>query len=286
MEFRSATHGDTAEIIGFTTNTFEWGDYVPEMIAEWIDDPSGVVMVAIDETGIVGLARVVLLSDTEAWSHAARVRPDRRGEGIAGQLADVLLEWTRDHGVRVTRLLIEDDNESSIRHIKKKGFRRVATAIRARRAIGDATANPEGNGFRRAPSSVVARPIPAADAPMLAAEWSTSHCGRPLRGLIAQGWRFRTLTASHLTDAAREGDVWQMGSSWAVAHHEGNLFDVSLIHTDATEAFDAIRSLIDVANQRGAEDFWMWIADIDWLIQAARRAGCDVTSNGIWVYSL
>jgi GNAT superfamily N-acetyltransferase len=286
MEFRSASHSDIAEIVGFTTNTFEWGDYVPEMIAEWIDDPSGVVMVAIDKTGIVGLARVVLLSETEAWSHAARVRPDRRGEGIAGQLADVLLDWTRGRGVRITRLLVEDDNESSIRHIKKKGFRRVATAIRARRAIGDAAANPEGNGFRRAPSSVVARPISATDAPMLSAEWATSHCGRPLRGLIAEGWRFRTLTASVLTDAAHKGDVWQMGSSWAVALHERDLFDVSLVQTDAAEAFDAIRALIDLANQRGAEDFWMWIADIDWLIQAARRAGCDVTSNGIWVYSL
>ena len=104
--------------------------------------------------------------------------------------------------------------------------------------------------------------------------------------MIAQGWSFHTLSASDLADAANEGNVWQMGSSWAVAHHEGDLFDVSLLNTDEAEAFDAIRSLIDLANQRGAEDFWMWIADIDWLIQAARRAGCDVTSNGIWVYSL
>jgi len=139
VEFRKATHEDVDEIIAFTTDTFEWGDYIPEMIAEWIDDPSGVVMVAVDDSGIAGLARVVLLSETEAWSHAARVRPDRRGEGIAGDLADVLLEWARTHGVLITRLLIEDDNDSSIRHIQKKGFRRVATVVRARRAIGEAT---------------------------------------------------------------------------------------------------------------------------------------------------
>jgi len=45
-------------------------------------------------------------------------------------------------------------------------------------------------------------------------------------------------------------------------------------------------SLIDLANDRGAEDFWMWLADLDWLTQAARRAGCDVFPSGIWVYSL
>jgi RimJ/RimL family protein N-acetyltransferase len=286
MDFREATHEDVPEIVAFTTDTFAWGDYVPEMIEEWIDDASGVVMVAIDDSGIVGLARMALLSESEAWSHAARIRPDRRGEGIAGELADVLLEWTRDHGIRITRLLIEDDNESSIRHIKKKGFRRVATAVRARRAIGDATPNPEGNGGRRTSATVTARSVNTADTPMLAAGWSLSQCGRPLRGLIADGWTFRTLTEQDLIDAAHDAGLWQVGSSWAVTRQVDTEFDVSLLDTHPDEAFDTIRSLIDLANGRGAEDFWMWLADRDWLIQAARRAGCEVTPSGIWVYSL
>ena len=286
MEFREAAHEDVPEIVAFTTDTFAWGDYVPEMIDEWIDDASGAVMVAVDDSGIVGLARVALLSESEAWSHAARIRPDRRGEGIAGDLADVLLEWTRSHGIRVTRLLIEDDNESSIRHIKKKGFRRVATAVRARRAIGDATPNPEGNGGRRTSATVTARSINTADTPMLAAEWSLSQCGRPLRGLIAEGWTFRTLTEQDLLDAAHDAGLWQVGSSWAVTRQVDTEFDVSLLDTNPDEAFDTIRSLIDLANGRGAEDFWMWLTDLDWLIQAARRAGCEVSTSGIWVYSL
>jgi hypothetical protein len=198
----------------------------------------------------------------------------------------VLLDWTRSRGIRVTRLLIEDDNESSIRHIKKKGFRRVATAVRARRAIGDATPNPEGNGGRRTSATVTARSINTADTPMLAAEWSLSQCGRPLRGLIADGWTFRTLTEQDLIDAARDAGLWQVGSSWAVTRQVDTEFDVSLLDTNPDEAFDTIRSLIDLANGRGAEDFWMWLADLDWLTQAARRAGCEVTTSGIWVYSL
>lgn len=286
MQFREATHEDVKEIIAFTTDTFEWGDYVPEMITEWIDDPSGVVMVAVDDSGIVGLARVVLVSDTEAWSHAARVRPDRRGEGIAGDLADVLLDWTRTHGVLVTRLLIEDSNEPSIRHIQKKGFRRVATVVRARRAIGEATPNPEGNGGRRTSSVAIARPVNAADAPMFAAQWPLSPCGRSLRGLVAEGWRFHALSTTELVELARGGGLWQIGSSWAITRQLGAEFDVSLLETNPEEAFDVIRSLIDLANDRGAEDFWMWLADLDWLTQAARRAGCDVSPSGIWVYSL
>ena len=286
MDFRPATHSDVDEIVAFTTDTFQWGDYIPRLIGEWIDDTSGVVMVAIDNEEIVGLARVILFSETEAWSHAARVRPDRRGEGIAGMLAEVLIEWARQQGVLVVRLLIEDDNESSIRHIQKQGFRRVATAMRANRAIGNATPNPDGNGGRRTPSALTAKPVKAADAPMLAAGWSTSESGRKLRGLIAQGWSFHTLAASQLVERANAGELWEMGSSWAVTGPFDDAFDVSLIDTDPEEAFDAIKALIDLANERGAEAFWMWIADIDWLIQAARRAGCDITASGIWSHPL
>lgn len=286
MHLREATPEDIPEIVGFTTDTFAWGDYVPEMIGEWIDDTSGCVMVAADDTGITGLARVVILSATEAWSHAARIRPDRRGEGIAGQLADVLLDWARDHGALIVRLLVEDDNDASISQVAKKGFRRVATVVRAGRTIGDATPNPEGNGGRRTPSTVTARPVKAADAPMLAAAWSSSPCGRPLRGMVADGWRFHTLTESDLIAATRDGGLWKFGSSWAVTRHDEAAFGVSLLDTDRDEAFDVISSLIDLANERGAEAFWMWLANIDWLVQAARRAGCDVSPSGIWVYSL
>ncbi len=287
MEFREAIHADIPQIVAFTTDTFEWGDYVPRMIGEWIDDHSGIVMVAVDESDIVGLARVVLLSPTEAWSHAARIRPDRRGEGIAGHLADVLLDWARDQGAHIARLLIEDDNEASIRHIKKKGFRRVATAVRAHRAIGDATPNPDGNGGRRNPSALVARPVKPADAELLAALWDSSQCGRPLRGLAAsEGWRFHTLTGSDLVNSARAGELWEMGASWAVTGSFDDAFDVFLLDTNPAEARDAIGALIDLANDRGAEAFWMWLADHDWLIQAARRAGCTISPSGIWVYSL
>lgn len=286
MNFREATHADTAEIVAFTTDTFEWGDYIPRLIGDWIDDPSGVVMVAIDDSEIVGLARVVLLSPTEAWSHAARVRPDRRGEGIAGHLADVLIEWARDHGAHVVRLLIEDDNDASIRHIRKQGFRRVATAIRASRSIGEATTNPEGNGGRLTPSVLTARPVKSADAEMLAAGWSLSLCGRPLRGMIAKGWSFHTLLKPVLVERATAGELWEMGSSWAATGSFGDAFDVSLLDTNPEAAFDAIKALIDLANDRGAEAFWMWLADLDWLIAAARRAGCGISPSGIWLHPL
>ncbi|MEE8485380.1 MAG: GNAT family N-acetyltransferase [Acidimicrobiia bacterium] len=286
MKIRQATHADIPEIVSFTTDTFEWGDYVPDMIAEWIDDPSGVVMVAEDNSEVIALGRVTLLSDTEAWAHAARVKPERRGEEIAGDLADVLLAWARDRGALVARLLIEDDNEASIRHITKKGFRRVATVVRASRTIGDASPNPEGNGGQRTPASVSARRVQVADASLLAAGWSSSICGRPLRGLVGDGWRFRRLTDQDVISAARAGDLWEVGSSWAITRHVDTSFDVSIIDTDPADAISVMQALIDEATAQGAESFSMWLADLKWLTQAARSAGCDLFPSGIWIYSL
>jgi hypothetical protein len=94
------------------------------------------------------------------------------------------------------------------------------------------------------------------------------------------------LTAADLVGAAHDGGLWRIGSSWAITRQVGTEFDVSLLETNAEEAFDTISSLIDLARDRGAEDFWMWLADLDWLTQAARRARCDVFPSGIWVYSL
>ncbi|MDK1016812.1 MAG: GNAT family N-acetyltransferase [Actinomycetota bacterium] len=286
MKIRQATHADIPEIVSFTTDTFEWGDYVPDMIAEWIDDPSGVVMVAEDNSEVIALGRVTLLSDTEAWAHAARVKPERRGEEIAGDLADVLLAWARDRGALVARLLIEDDNEASIRHITKKGFRRVATVVRASRTIGDTSPNPEGNGGQRTPASVSARRVRTADASLLAAGWSSSICGRPLRGLVGDGWRFRRLTDQDVISAARAGDLWEVGSSWAITRHVDTSFDVSIIDTVPADAISVMQALIDEATAQGAESFSMWLADLEWLTQAARSAGCDLFPSGIWIYSL
>ncbi len=94
------------------------------------------------------------------------------------------------------------------------------------------------------------------------------------------------MTNSLLVDRARAGLVWEMGSSWAVTGPFDDTFDVSLLDTNPREALDAIRALIDLANERGAEAFWMWLSDVDWLVQAARRAGCTTSPCGIWVYSL
>ena len=284
---RTARTSDVPAIKAFTTDTFTWGDYVPDLVEDWVADDEGVVMVAVDtDDRPIAMARAVFLTETEIWSHAARVHPDHRGRGIAGQLADALLEWGRSGGGQIARLLIEDDNLASINHITKSGFTRAASVVRATRSVGAASPNPEGNGGRRTKSAVQAKPGKAHDLPLVRASWTTSEAGRSLRGLLGIGWRFHRLRDVDIEDAARRGGLWEIGSSWAITDTIAPVFLVGLLDTTEDDAHDVIRALIDTANNRGAETFAMWTADTVWLIQAARRAGCDIEGYGIWAKPL
>ncbi len=286
MEIRTATHSDIPAIVSFTTGTFEWGDYVPEAIQEWIDDPDGKTMVAVVEGEPVAVARTVLLTPTEAWGHGVRVHPDHRGERIAGALVDALLTWTRGTSAQVVRLLVEDGNTSSIRHVERVGFRRTVRLMRAMRSVGEATANPEGNGVRHGPSSLKAKPGKVQDAPLVMSSWTSSEIGRAMRSLIGMGWRFHTLRASDVEAAARVGTLWEIGNSWAITATIAPQFHVAMLDTRPEDAYETIRALIDTANSRGAEQVSIWIPSLDWLVQAARRTGCDVEPSSIWIRPL
>jgi ribosomal protein S18 acetylase RimI-like enzyme len=286
MEIRRAVHDDIPAIVSFTTGTFEWGDYVPDVIEEWIDDPEGVTMVALDDGVPVAVARTLLLTPTEGWAHGIRVHPDHRGSGVAAALAGPLLEWVRDAGALVVRLLVEDDNTPSIRHVEKLGFRRTTRLIRASRAVGEATANPDGNGVRRGPSSLEAKPGKTQDAPMVLGSWTSSEIGRAMRGLIGEGWRFHTMRVPDVETAARLGALWEIGSSWAITSTTDPWFQVAMLDTRPDDAYETIGALIDAANNRGAEQVSIWLPPLDWVVQAARRTGCDVSPSSIWEYTL
>jgi GNAT superfamily N-acetyltransferase len=287
MELRRGRIDDVDAIVAFTTDTFAWGDYVPEMVADWLTSDDGVVMVAVDGSDRpVAMARAVFLTEREVWSHAARVHPDHRGHGIAGELADALMDWATEHGGYVVRLLIDDDNLASIQHIVKKGFTRSVSVVRATRGIGSGSPRPHGNGGRRHPSPLQPRPGKRQDLALVRASWSTSEVGRVLRGLVGEQWRFHRLTDADIERAARTGNLWEIGSSWAITGSVEPTFDVQLLDTTPDEAYDVLRALIDSANNRGAEDLTMWLADTEWLVQACRRTGCDVTGHGVWEHAL
>ena len=121
---------------------------------------------------------------------------------------------------------------------------------------------------------------------MAMTSWVSSEIGRATRGLIGVGWDFHRVTVDDVATAARSGDLWEIGSGWAMTSSKSPLFQVAMLDTRSEDAYETFRALTDVANNRGAEGLTVWIPALDWLTQAARRAGCDVSPLSLWEYPL
>jgi GNAT superfamily N-acetyltransferase len=284
---RPARASDRAAIASFTHDTFAWGDYVADEFDGWLSEPASHMVVAVDEhDAAIAMSRGRLVSPTEAWFHAARVHLDWRGRGIAGDMANVLRRWASEEGAIVGRLLIEDGNTASIRHVEKIGFRRVADVVRCVKPIGDASPSPDGNGERGVPSRLRPRLAHAADAAPALASWSVGELGRAMRGLAGGQWTYAWLTVAHLVAAAKSGTFWEIGGGWAVGDRDGDAFDVGWLETRPEDAADLLRALIDVAVSGGAESIAVWLPPVDWILRDARRLGFDMAPMGIYAIAL
>lgn len=287
VTIRPAKASDRDAIATFTQSTFAWGDYVADAFDRFLDEPASLTLVAADEADhAVAMSRARIVSPTEAWFHAVRVREDYRGRGIAGEMATALREWAGDQGAIVGRLLIENWNEASIRHVEKIGFRKAVAVARATKPIGEASPNPDGNGGRRVPSRLRARLAPSADAPPAYSSWSVGELGRIMRGLAGGHWTFARLTVDHLAASARSGSFWEIGSGWAVAESADGSLEVGWLETRPEDATDLLRALVDLAVSGGAEAIAVWLADVDWLRRSARRLGFDLEPMTIYATEL
>ncbi len=284
---RPARASDGEAIASFTQYTFAWGDYIADSFDTWLSEPGTRMVVAVDDQDTaIAMSRARIVSPTEAWFHAARVHPEWRGRGIAGDMAAELHVWASEEGAVVGRLLIEDWNEASVRHVEKIGFRRVVDVVRCVKPIGDASPSPDGNGGRRVPSRLRARPAHAADATPAYTSWSVGELGRAMRGLTGSRWTYARLTIDHLIAAAKNDSFWEVGSGWAVIDTEGNAVEVGWLETRSDDAPDLLRAAIDLAVGRGAESISLWLPAVEWTVKAAKRLGFNAEPMGVYAVEL
>ncbi|MGC9063822.1 MAG: GNAT family N-acetyltransferase, partial [bacterium] len=58
---------DKEEILSFTKDTWDWGDYIPYIFDEWIESENGDFIKAVLNTKVVGISHIGYLSSWEAW---------------------------------------------------------------------------------------------------------------------------------------------------------------------------------------------------------------------------
>lgn len=282
---RPATAADHAAIRVFTTDTFDWGDYVAEVFEHWLEAPDS--LVAVVEVGgrPVAIARAAMLSSSEAWLHGARVHPEHRRLGLASRLNDHLCDWARDQGALIVRLMIESWNEAAQRQVAAGGYRRISEWTNAVRGLGSAP-DPVTNGGRRVPGDeqlVVG--TPAEIEPAWVA-WSTSELSRLGRTLYPRGWLMRRMTRADLDAAVAGKDLLHGPSGWIVAEDEDETMFVPLLVTTDVDAYRMVRALVDRADRREYGRVRIMVPTVEWMDEALIRAGFDLTGEQIWAKTL
>ena len=127
-------------MLEFATHTWDGWDYIPRAWDEWLEASDGVLLVGLpgdasdgaatlDAEGQplsreqpVAVARVAMLSPTEAWLEGIRVHPRVRGMDVATDLQVAELHVARALGASVVRYATSSRNEGSHRLGARHGF--------------------------------------------------------------------------------------------------------------------------------------------------------------------
>jgi GNAT superfamily N-acetyltransferase len=147
LEVRRARADDREAVLGFASRTWDGWDYVPHAWPVWLEADDGVLLVgcagrpddgsaALDTDGQpleigrpLAVARVAMLSQSEAWLEGIRVDPRVRGMDVATELQVEELRWAAAQGASVVRYATSDRNEGSHRLGARHGFE-LLTALR------------------------------------------------------------------------------------------------------------------------------------------------------------
>src|SRR5436190_10468777 len=125
LEIREARPEDRAAVLAFCAHTWEWGDYIEFVWDEWLHDPHGALFVATIDGQPVGISRIRMLNETDAWLEGMRVDPVFRHRGLATALHNAQLVEAMKRGATRAGLITESTNTASVSLIERGFFRRM-----------------------------------------------------------------------------------------------------------------------------------------------------------------
>ena len=210
VTIRLAQPQDKATVLAFCAQTWDWGDYIPQVWDEWLADPSGRLLVAILADRPVGLIHMQMVASDECWLEGMRVDPAMRKQGISKRLNEQAMREARRMGATVARLATRSDNVVAQRALDSGGFAQVGTYLHYAAPAEE---------VRGAPQPLVAA---AQDLPALLAFLDRSNIFPVTGGLIYADWgdRTRALTEEVLSERLANGQVLllrQWGDFQAIA---------------------------------------------------------------------
>lgn len=274
---RSARPEDVPGIVEWTTDTFDWGDYVPDRISSWIADPNSEVIVCVDDSDTpIAVFHALMLSPSEGWLEAARVHPDHRRSGLGSAMNHAGVAWVRKRGASVVRLATEADNQAARSQVEVLGYRQTSSWVYTWIEV-----RPD----HRAPHELRMRPAPGSDVDAAWMFWSTSELALGGRGFIANGWQWRKALPHDLVEAASQGEFFQNPAGWVIADQpEDDVVRTRWLATTKEEAPRLLKGLVGLAADREVAGLTVKMPNLPWAAEALIRAGGE--PKEILIYAL
>jgi len=122
---RQARAEDREAVLAFCAHTWEWGDYIEDVWERWLNDQSGLLLVALAGDRPVGILHLQMLNATEAWQEGMRVDPAFRRQGSAHQLTLEAGAEAIRRGATTIRLLTDSTNAASIHMVEQARWQQV-----------------------------------------------------------------------------------------------------------------------------------------------------------------
>jgi GNAT superfamily N-acetyltransferase len=227
IDIRLARPEDREAVLAFSTNTWEWGDYIEYVWDEWLHDPQGALFVATNDGRPVGVAHMRMLNTKESWFEGLRVDPAFRQQGIASALYDAQLKEAILRGATTARLITESTNDGAIRLLERASMRRVG-AYAPFRALPVTTPSKREYGLEKPTLAT------AADLDDIIDYLNASNIMPSVGGLYYQGFTAYSITSELLTEKVAAQQVyvlrrWDRLDGLAIAepregHREKQLF--------------------------------------------------------------
>jgi N-acetylglutamate synthase-like GNAT family acetyltransferase len=282
---RPARAEDKATVLTFCERTYEWGDYVPLVWDDWLEDKQGQLLVATRDDKPVAVAKVTLSTPTQAWLQGLRVHPQYRQKGLAHQMLRYCLDVARRSGATVARLATSSRNEAVQKTTVRTGMRRIAAVwILAANAIS--------------PTATVAtlRPLTPAQWQQVSARILGSATLTALGGLYGV-WDWQELTPAELRTCLERGQVlglFDTGSLVATAlitevNEQEKYLAVGYAEGDDSHVQRLAHALRGHAHSIGLERLGVCVPSGCRLERAFLNSGYEADTESkaeIWIYEL
>jgi N-acetylglutamate synthase-like GNAT family acetyltransferase len=196
FSIRRAVAQDKDAVLAFCARTFEWGDYLPEVWEQWLADEKGQFLVATQDGVPVGVAKVTLLTPSEAWLEGLRVDPQHRHAGLGWQFQTACLEVARRSGVDVARLATGSKNLAIHKMAERSGMHRMAAAWPL-----------EASALASEKESASLTHLGMSDWGPISTRILQGSTLAALHGLYGAGWTWEAMTEDKLRAHLRRGQV-------------------------------------------------------------------------------